>query len=80
MFDQQRSIYESTLDRALEAEHDFGHLTEEYSQLKETFSGTLQLLQNRQTVAVMTDAQMQLLSQTISQLVMSQTGKNQLPN
>jgi hypothetical protein len=80
MFASQRSIYESTMDRAMEAERELGHLTEEHGTLKTTFQQALALFQNRQSVAVMTDAQVNLISQTIAQLVAQQAGKNQLPN
>lgn len=69
LFHSVQNNYDEVLDRAMEAEREFGSLTQEYDYLKATFSQTLNMFQNRQTVAVMTDAQVQIISQTISSLV-----------
>jgi hypothetical protein len=70
-----RENYDELLDRALEAERMYGSVSQEYSYLKESFQQALNLFQNRQSVAVMTDAQVQLISQTIASLVQA-TAKN----
>jgi hypothetical protein len=75
MFESQRAIYDSTLENALDAERECGRLTQEYGYLKETFQTTIAMLSGRQTVAVMTDAQVQLISNTLASLVTAQ-GKN----
>jgi hypothetical protein len=69
LFHSVRENYDEVLDRAMEAEREFGSLTQEFDYMKQTFTQTLALFQNRQSVAVMTDAQVQLISQTISALV-----------
>lgn len=79
-FEDQRAIYDDTLDRAMEAERELGRLEEEHTSLKTTFTGTLAMLQNRQSVVMMTDAQVNLISQTIAHLVAQVAGKNTLPN
>lgn len=70
-----RENYDDLLDRALEAEKEYGSVQQEYDYLKATFGQALNLFQNRQSVAVMTDAQVQLISQTIASIVQA-TAKN----
>lgn len=67
MHDDVRAIYDSTLDALLEAEKASARAQQELSWLKTTI-GTIA---SRQSLAVLTDEQVQFICQSISQVVLS---------
>lgn len=66
-FGDVRAIYDSTLDELIKAEREAARAQQELAWLKTTI-GTIA---SRQSLAVLTDEQVQFLSNSISQIVMS---------